>query len=200
MVSTRLKNISENANLLQVAVKIKDIWGHHLENNTGWLKFCHRSACDIHHHSPFRTFKLFKLYLVNTLSPNHLQPLVCHVVWKMAIIGFSWMLHHRPHASRGLYVLFFQSWLKQPVVLFEVKLTQGHSVFPLFSIFKRANLRFLCDIFGGKKGQVRRLVSELDLGVAKPSWESKVSPCRKYGLKGLSTTMIPCPLTSYPKK
>ena len=30
MVSTPLKNISQNGNLPQVAVKIKNIWNHHL--------------------------------------------------------------------------------------------------------------------------------------------------------------------------
>ncbi len=32
MVSTHLKNISQNGNLPQVGVKIKNIWNHHLEN------------------------------------------------------------------------------------------------------------------------------------------------------------------------
>ena len=31
MVSTHLKNISQNGNLPQVGVKIKNIWNHHLE-------------------------------------------------------------------------------------------------------------------------------------------------------------------------
>ena len=33
VVSTHLKNISENGNLPQIGVKIKHFWNHHLENN-----------------------------------------------------------------------------------------------------------------------------------------------------------------------
>ena len=33
MVSTQLKNISQNGNLPQIGVKIKTIWNHHLVNN-----------------------------------------------------------------------------------------------------------------------------------------------------------------------
>ena len=33
MVSTHLKNISQNRNLPQIAVKIKHVWNHHLDNH-----------------------------------------------------------------------------------------------------------------------------------------------------------------------
>ena len=36
MVSTHLKNISQNGNLPQVGVKIKNIWNHHPENVVDW--------------------------------------------------------------------------------------------------------------------------------------------------------------------
>ena len=37
VVSTQLKNISQNGNLPQVGVKIKNIWNHHQEND-GWAQ------------------------------------------------------------------------------------------------------------------------------------------------------------------
>ncbi len=33
VVSTHLKNISQNGNLPQIGVKIKNIWNHHLDNH-----------------------------------------------------------------------------------------------------------------------------------------------------------------------
>ena len=36
MVSTHLKNISQNGNLPQIGVKIKNIWNHHLEKSLFW--------------------------------------------------------------------------------------------------------------------------------------------------------------------
>ena len=37
MVSTHLKNISQNGNLPQIGVKIKNVWNHHLEIETNYL-------------------------------------------------------------------------------------------------------------------------------------------------------------------
>ena len=48
MVSTHLKNIRQNGNLLQVGVNIKHIWNHHLDDNTAGLKFQAPEAYDIH--------------------------------------------------------------------------------------------------------------------------------------------------------
>ena len=152
MVSTRLKNISENANLLQVAVKIKDIWGHHLENNTGWLKFCHRSACDIHHHSPFRTFKPFKLYLVNTLSPNHLQPLVCHVVWEN---GHHWIfMNASSQATRqpGLISFVFSKLTQAASYTFWSEADSRSQRFPPFLDLQKGESPFSLRHFWWKKG------------------------------------------------
>ena len=38
VVSTHLKNISQNGNLPQIGVKIKNIWNHHLDNHFGFHK------------------------------------------------------------------------------------------------------------------------------------------------------------------
>ena len=35
VVSTHLKNISQNGNLPQVGVKIKNFWNHHLDKESG---------------------------------------------------------------------------------------------------------------------------------------------------------------------
>ena len=48
MVSTHLKGIRQNGNLLQVGVNIKHIWNHHLDDNTAGLKFQAPEAYDIH--------------------------------------------------------------------------------------------------------------------------------------------------------
>ncbi len=39
--STHLKNISQNGNLPQLGVKIKNIWNHHLEMADRWLACCY---------------------------------------------------------------------------------------------------------------------------------------------------------------
>ena len=52
MVSTHLKNISQNGNLTQVGVKINNIWNHHLASKyqtakrTAHVRFDHGSPVD----------------------------------------------------------------------------------------------------------------------------------------------------------
>ncbi len=38
MVSTHLKNISQNGNLPQIGVKIENVWNHHLEYGMSGIK------------------------------------------------------------------------------------------------------------------------------------------------------------------
>ena len=48
MVSTHLKNVSQNGNLPQIGVKIKNLWNHHLENHRSYIYAFIKSVNRLH--------------------------------------------------------------------------------------------------------------------------------------------------------
>ena len=49
VVSTHLKNISQNGNLPQIGVKIKNLWNHHPDQLVEPLFLCASNSISIHH-------------------------------------------------------------------------------------------------------------------------------------------------------
>ena len=86
MVSTHLKNISQNGNLPQIGVKIKSIWNHHLEKTSKFhTQNLYKSRIrQILHKHPFKNLyktlrKPYKnhVWCINNTTTSSWSPTLC---------------------------------------------------------------------------------------------------------------------------